>query len=105
MDNNFGVDDSAGKLQTLEKIKNLIENGQSESFRMYIARNSMPSESELDKLCRSYRRTWEENELYAGKNTPETDLIIWSEEESEMYLATFPSREAVDEMYRSMFKD
>ena len=33
MDNNFGVDDSAGKLQTLEKIKNLIENGQSESFQ------------------------------------------------------------------------
>jgi len=65
----------------------------------------MPSESDLDKLCRSYRRTWEENELYAGKNTPETDLIIWSEEESEMYLAAFPSREAVDEMYRSMFED
>jgi hypothetical protein len=64
----------------------------------------MPSESYLDKLCRSYRRTWEENELYAGKNTPETDLIIWSEKESEMYLAVFPSREAVDKMYRSMSK-
>jgi len=90
VNNNFGVDESAEKLKTLERIKKLIENGSGKTFRVYIARNSMPSESDLDKLCLSYHRIWEENELYLGKNTPKTELIIWTEEELEMYLAASP---------------
>lgn len=103
MDDKSRIEESAGKLLTLEKVKQLIESDQGEGFILRgLARNLVPDPADLDKLCREYRRTWEENELYAGKNTPETDLIIWGQEDSEWHLEYLPSPDAVAEMYQSM---
>lgn len=93
MSDNIGIDEAAAKLLTLQKVKQLIESDEGEGFILRgLARRLMPDSADLDRLCHSYRRTWEENELYAGKNTPRTDLIVWGAEDSEWHFEALGDR-------------
>jgi hypothetical protein len=75
-----GVRARAQKMLALQKIERAIVESGEEAVRIEVARATMPTVTEIDKVCDRYYRSWGESLATAGKDT--AVLVIDSDYDS-----------------------